>query len=43
MLYLQAQIELDGVLGRKEYLLDLIKVLKPTGGAQNASQSITEP
>ena len=38
-LYLRAQMELEGVLGRKEYLLDLIKALEPTGGAENALQS----
>ena len=32
-------MELEGVLGRKEYLLDLIKALEPTGGAENALQS----
>ena len=37
-LYLRAQMELDGVLGRKEYLLDLINALESTGAAENASK-----
>ena len=32
MLYLRAQVELEGVLGLQNYLRDLIKVLEPTGG-----------
>ena len=39
-LYLRAQMELEGVLGRKEYLLDLINALEPTGGAENVSKTI---
>ncbi len=39
-LYLRAQMELEGVLGRKEYLLDLINALEPTGGAENASKRL---
>ena len=35
-------MELEGVLGRKEYLLDLIKVLEPTRGAENASKGSCE-
>ena len=32
MLYLRAQVELEEVLGRQNYLRDLIKVLEPTAG-----------
>ena len=38
--YLRAQMELEGVLGRKEYLLDIINALEPTGGAENASKRL---
>ena len=31
-------MELEGVLGRKEYLIDPINALEPTGGAENASK-----
>ena len=41
-LYLRAQMELEGVLGRKEYLIDPINALEPTGGAENASKRLCE-
>ena len=39
MFYLRAQVELEGVLGLQNYLRDLIKKIKPTGGARIASQT----
>ena len=36
---LRAQVELESVLGLQKYLRDLIKKIKPTGGARIASQT----